>query len=187
MARNSIGWIIVTGCVIAVAVAVFGDRAPLPPTAQAAVAPPQVNVVSAEITQACQVVVAQMATIQRILLDEKQAKAITPQAAMDELVAQEYRIDTSKCPPDFGMAVLRFVTIEDSARIHAHMDKTGRADEILAALVGVVATRGLSACKSIQSWNDYNEKIADEQKQDLSNMQSAFLDLAQVAMKYGVK
>jgi hypothetical protein len=38
-----------------------------------------------------------------------------------------------------------------------------------------------------RSLNGYNEKIADEQKQDLANIQSAQLDLAQMAMKYGVK
>lgn len=106
---------------------------------------------------------------------------------MGELVAQESRIDTSKCPTDFRMAELRFVTAEDAMCMHTHMDKTGNAEELLDAAMGTVATKGLSAGKSLQSWNDYNEKITDEQKQDLANMQSALLDLSQVAMKYGVK
>jgi hypothetical protein len=187
MARKSIGWIILSGCMIAVATAVFCGRESVPQTAQAATPPPQANVVSAETTQVCQAVVDQLATIQRIVLEEKRSRTIKPQAANDELVAQEYRIDTSKCPTDFRMAELRFVTAEDSARIHAHMDRTGKAEEILGAAVSLYATGGLSAPKSIRSWNDYNEKIADEQKQDLANMQSAFLDFAQVAMSYGVK
>jgi hypothetical protein len=187
MARKPLGWIILSVCVIAVAAAVYDGRRTMPQIAQAAAPPPQANSVSAETTQACQAVVVQLATIQRIVLEEKQSRTIKPQAANDELVAQEYRIDTSKCPTDFRMAELRFVTAEDSARIHAHMDRTGKAEEILGAAVSVYATGGLAAPRSIQSWNAYNEKIADEQKQDLANIQSAFLDFAQVAMSYGVK
>jgi phage FluMu gp28-like protein len=106
---------------------------------------------------------------------------------MDELVAQQSRIDTSKCPNDFRMAVLRYVTAEDTACIHANMDRTGKAGEVLGAAVAFFATSGLSAPRSIESMTDYQEKISDEQKQDLANIQSTMLNLVQIAMNYGVK
>jgi hypothetical protein len=164
------------------------SRSPLPSPLSAIAEPsPQITPVSAQTTQACQSVVYQMVTIQQLVMDEKQSRTIRPLAPMDELVAQEYRINTSKCPTDFRLAVMRFVMAEDSARVHAHMDRTGNADEALVASMETVATHGLSAIKSLRSLNDYNEKIADEQKRDLANIQSALLDFAQVAMKYGVK
>lgn len=187
MAQKPIGWIALPACMVTVAIAVIGGRRTIPQTAQAAAPPPQSNVVAAETTEACQAVLSQIVTIQQILIDEKRSRTIKSQTPMGELVAQESRIDTSKCPTDFRMAELRFVTAEDAMCMHTHMDKTGNAEELLDAAMGTVATKGLSAGKSLQSWNDYNEKITDEQKQDLANMQSALLDLSQVAMKYGVK
>jgi hypothetical protein len=188
MRRKSIGWIILSGCVIAVAVAVFSGLQQMPERAQAAVAPPQqANVVPAETTQDCQAVAAQIVAIQQTILAEKRSGQLKGLAPLDVLVAQEYQIDTSKCPADFRMAVLHFVAAEDVARIHAHMDRTGRLGEALTACVEVAASRGLAIGKATQSWNAYNQKITDEQKQDLANIQSALLDFAQVAMKYGVK
>jgi hypothetical protein len=187
MARKPIGWIILAGCGIVVAAAVLSEQSTIPQIAQAATPSAQSHVVPAETTQACQAVLSQIVSIQQILIDEKRSGTIKPLAAFDELVAQEYRIDTSKCPPDFRMAVLHFVTAEDSACTHTHMDKTGRDREFLGALAGVFVTRGVSTGKSLQSLNDYNEKIADEQKQDLANIQSAMLNLVQVSMNYGVK
>ena len=164
------------------------SNSPLPSPRSADAAPsPRTNFVSPETTRACQSVVYQMVTIQQFVMDEKQSRTIRPLAAMDELVAQEYRIDTSKCPTDFRLATMRFIMAEDSARVHAHMDRTGKADDALVAGMEILATHGLSAGKSLQSMNNYNEKIADEQKQDLANIQSALLDFAQLAMKYGVK
>jgi hypothetical protein len=161
------------------------SNSPLPSPRSAEAAPsPRINSVSPETTRACQSVVYQMVTIQQFVMDEKLS---SPAAAMDELVAQEYRIDTSKCPTDFRMATARFITTENSACIHANMDQTGNAREVLVAGMEMLATHGLSAGRSLQSLNGYNEKIADEQKQDLANIQSAQLDLAQMAMKYGVK
>jgi hypothetical protein len=161
------------------------SSSPLPSPRSADAAPsPRTNFVSPETTRACQSVIYQVVTIQQFVMDEKLS---SPVAAMDELVAQEYRIDTSKCPTDFRMAMARFVAAENSACIHASMDNTGKAHEVLVAGMEILATHGLSAGNSLQSPDNYNEKIADEQKQDLANIQSAQLDLAQVAIKYGVK
>jgi len=159
----------------------------MPQTAQAAAPPPQSNVVPAETTQACQSVLSQIVMIQQILIDEKQSRTIKPLAAFDELVAQEVRIDTSKCPTDFRMAVLRFVAAEDAMRAHLHMDRTGQAEEVLSAAAAFVANHGLSAPRSNQSLSQYHEKISDEQKRDLANIQSTMLDVVQMAMNYGVK
>ncbi len=161
------------------------SNSPLPSPRTADAAPsPRTNFVSPETTRACQSVVYQMVTIQQFVSDEKLP---SPMAAMDELVAQEYRIDTSKCPTDFRLAVMRLVMAEDSARTRAHLDKTGKAEEALVAGMEINATHGLSTGKSLQSLNDYNEMIADQQKRDLADIQSAQKDLAQVGMKYGVK
>lgn len=90
------------------------SNSPLPSPRTADAAPsPRTNFVSPETTRACQSVVYQMVTIQQFVSDEKLP---SPMAAMDELVAQEYRIDTSKCPTDFRLAVMRLVMAEDSAR-----------------------------------------------------------------------
>jgi hypothetical protein len=160
-------------------------KSPLPSPESVIAAPsPQPNPFSPETTRACQSVIYQIVTIQQFVMDQKLSN---PMAAMDEMVAEEYRIDTSKCPTDFRLATGRFVAAENSAYIHASMDKTGKAREALVAGFEILATRGLSTGKSLQSLNNYDEKIADEQKQDLANIQSAQSDLAQLAMKYGVK
>jgi hypothetical protein len=171
--------------VISVALAVFSGRGSTPQAAQAAPPPPPVNVVPVETTQACQAVLTRIITLQQTLINGKQSGTITPLAAFDKLVAQEYQLDTSKCPTDFRMAVMRFVTAEEFARIHAHLDKTGRAEKFLGVLEGAIVTQGFSTRSSLQSSSD--EKIADEQKRDLANIQSALLNLAQVSMNYGVK
>lgn len=183
MTQKSIGWIALYVCLIAVAVAIFDGRRPMPQTAQAAT-PSQASTVSPDTTQACQAVINQMVMIQRITADEMRSAKGNCLAALDECVAQEYQIDTSYCPADFRMAVLRFVVAEDSARIHAHMDKSGQTEAALAACFEMMTPRFMSAPKSLVG---YDEKIADDQKQDLAKIQSAGLDLVQVAMKYGVK
>jgi hypothetical protein len=187
MTRNSTGWIAVCGCLLAVTIAVIGGRDVAPPQAQAASLSSQPNAVSPETTQACQAVVQRMVTIQQTILAEKQARQLIGVAPLDVIVPEEYQIDTSKCPADFRMPVLRFVAAEDSARIHAHMDKTGRKEEFLTAGVEVLTTHWFGVGRAAKSLNDFNQKISDEQKQDFANIQAAYLDLAQVAMKYGVK
>jgi hypothetical protein len=130
------GWIILCGCVAATAVGVIAGRDSMPEQAQAASSQiVQQPVVSAEITRACQAVAQQIVTIQRTIVNEKRARQLRGLAVYDALVSQEYQVDTSNCPPDFRMTVLRFVTAEDSFRIHAHMDRTGKAEKIVAALV----------------------------------------------------
>jgi hypothetical protein len=156
---------------------------PSPRSADAAPSP-QANAEASETTRACQSVVYQMVAIQQFVIDEKLPSSV---AAMDEMVAQEYRIDTSKCPTDFRLAIARFVTTENSARIRATTDETGNADKELVTGMEMLATHGLSSVKSLQSPNDSNDRIANEQKQDLANIQSAQTDLAQLATKYGVK
>lgn len=104
--------------------------------------------------------------------------------AFDECVAQQYQIDTSSCPADFRLAVLHFVAAEDSARVHAHMDKTGQAEPALAACFEMMTPRFSSAPQSIVN---SDVKVPDEQRQDLAKIQSAGLDLVQAAMRYGVK
>jgi hypothetical protein len=102
-------------------------------------------------------------------------------------VAQEYQIDTSSCPADFRMAVLRLIAAEDAARQHAHMYTTAKQEIGLETLIGCFAGEPFVVASGVKSAVNYNQKIADEQKQDLAKIQSALLDLAQVAMKYGVK
>jgi hypothetical protein len=156
-------------------------RSPLPSPESVSAAPtPQANAVSPAVSRACQSVVYQIVTIQQFVMDQKLS---SPVAALDELVAEEYRIDTSKCPTDFRMAIARFVTAENSARIHAGVDKTGNACSELVAAIETITTRGMST----PSWNNTTEKIGNHQNQDLANIQSAQSDLTQLAMKYGVK
>jgi hypothetical protein len=182
MTRTNIGWIILGGCLVAVVVAVFFGQWPMPQQAQAAPPP-----ISLETTQACHGVVEEIVTIQQTVLNERRAGILRGLAPLDAIVAQEFQINTSRCPSDFRMAAMRFIAAEDSARIHAHMDRTGKLGEALTAGVEVFASHGFAIGKAAQSLDAYNQKIADEQKQDLANIQATLLDLAQVAMKYGVK
>ncbi|HEX4052968.1 MAG TPA: hypothetical protein VHX86_01755 [Tepidisphaeraceae bacterium] len=183
MTQKSIGWIALYTCVIAVAVAVFDGHRPEPQTAQASTSP-QSPAVSPDVTQACQAVINQMVMIQRITADEMRATGRRFLPTFDECVAQEYQIDTSSCPADFRLAVLHFVAAEDSARVHAHMDKTGQAEAALAACFEMMGPRFVSAPQSMVG---SDAKVADEQRQDLAKIQSAGLDLVQASMRYGVK
>jgi hypothetical protein len=161
------------------------NRSPLPsPSSADAAASRDATAAAAETTQACQAVVDRMVTIQQFVMDEKLSNRV---AAMDELVAQENRIDASKCPADFRLAVSRIVTTENSARTHANADQSGNANEALLAGMEIFATRNASANKSAQSQGVYNEKITDDQNQDLANVRSALRDFVQLATKYGVK
>jgi hypothetical protein len=162
-------------------------NSPVPSPASMLVAPEQAPDVAPETTAACQSVVNQMATIRRVVNNELQSGTIKADAANDELVDQELQIDTSKCPTDFRIALLRFITSEDAARMHAHTDKTGRCDEALATGIEILATHGVASGKTLQPWNDLNQMVTDDQKQDFSNMQSAYLNFAQAAAKYDVK
>jgi hypothetical protein len=183
MMRKSLGWIALYVCLLAVAFAIFHGPHYAPEPAQAAVAPSEMTP-AWDTTQACQAVVNQMVTIQRITADEARSAHDRFLSALDECVAQEYQIDTSNCPADFRIAALRFIAAEDSARIHAHIDKTGQAENFLAACFEVMTPRFTLSSKSLV---DNETRIADEQKQDFAKIQSAGLDLAQVALKYGVK
>jgi phage FluMu gp28-like protein len=128
-----------------------------------------------------------MIAMRRTAMDKKRSGQVKPLTADDQLVAQEYQLDMSKCPADFQLAMFRFMMTEDTARLHAHMDRTGKAEKILGAGVEGFATHGLTTNKSVQSLISYDEKISDQQKKDLANMQAALQDVAQVATKYGVK
>jgi hypothetical protein len=109
-------------------------RSPLPSPVSALAAP---NArVNAETAHACQSVVYQMVAIQQIVKDERQSGTIRPLAAMDELVGEESRIDTSKCPDDFRQAYSHFVGAEDSWRNHVYGDMIGKS-EILAGAVAI--------------------------------------------------
>jgi len=178
MTRKSIGWIVLPGCVITVALAVFGSRRSMPQTAQAAAQQPQSNVVPAETTQACQAVMNQITVIQRIVTSEQQAGQLTPLAEVDALVSQETLIETSKCPADFRMSEMRLIGAESTLSRDAHMDTGKRGDG---------AARLLFDFWAHQSPYEHADKVADEIKRDLDAIQSAILDLDQVAMKYGVK
>jgi len=161
------------------------SKSPLPSPVSANAEPPeQATAVSAETTQACQSVVYQIVAIQQFVMDEKLS---SPFAAMDELVAQEHRIDASKCPTDFRQAMARLVSTETTARTHASMDQTGNADEALLARMEMFATQGPSTRGSVPALNDNDETFSEAQRQDLAGIRSALLNLAQMARKYGVK
>jgi len=128
-----------------------------------------------------------MIAMRQAAMDKKRTGQVTPLTADDQLVAQEYQLDMKKCPADFQLTLFRFMMTEDTARLHAHMDPTGKAEKILGAVIEDVATHGFSAGTSLQVPIDYDEKTADQQKKDVAKIQAALLDVAHVAMKYGVK
>jgi hypothetical protein len=187
MKRKSIGWVALPACLVAVSIAVIGGRATTPRSARAASSKSRANFVSPETTQACQDIIDQMIAMQRTAMDKKRSGAVKPLTADDQLVAQEYQLDMSKCPADFQLALFRFMMTEDTARLHAHMDRTGKAERILGVVVEGVTPQYFAAGKSVQSLIRYNEELTDQQKRDLANMQAALKDVAQVATKYGVK
>lgn len=103
---------------------------------------------------------------------------LKPMAALDECVSQERQIDNSKCPADFRIAEMRFVSAEDSLLLHAKMDSGNQSDVALKAVFDIFKHK---------SPDDYADKVSDEMKQDLDDIQSARLDLIQIALSYGVK
>jgi hypothetical protein len=161
MTRKNIGWIALYICLISVTATVLDNRETLQPVAQAAALSPQIAqspAVSSETIQACQAVADRIVTIQGTNFNKNSSEYRKNWTPLDECVAQEYQIDTSKCPVDFRMAVLRFIMTEDSARIHAHMDKTGKATITLGRAVNLFAFHSLSGQNSLI--ND-DQKIAD--------------------------
>jgi hypothetical protein len=129
-------------------------------------------------TEACQAVVSQFTTIQQAVLTERQSGQLRPLAALDSLVSQESRVDTSKCPPDFRMAVMRFVATEATLGRDAHMN-AGRSGDAVARFVFDILDH--------KSPYDHTDTVMAERKQDVASVQAAFLDLEQSAMRYGVK
>jgi hypothetical protein len=187
MTPKPIGWIALPACVIAVLISVIGGRTTSPRTAQAAQFQSQAYSRHLETTaQSCQNVINQLIAMQRIAIDNKYSLNAKPLTADDRLIAQEYQLDMSKCPADFQLAMFRFMMTEDTARLHAHTDKTGNSEKILGAVIQEVVAHGFAG-KSIQSPAGQNAAITDQQKKDLTKMQGALLDVAQVAAKYGVK
>jgi hypothetical protein len=184
MKRKSIGWVALPACLVAVAISVIGGRTTTPRSAQAGITRPRANAVPTETTQACQDVIDQMIAMQRTSMDKKRSGSVKPMTADDQLVAQEYQLDMSKCPEDFQLALFRFMMTEDTARLHAHMDKTGNSEKVIGAVIEGVATKGFSASKSLIS---YNEKVTDQQKKDLAKIETAWQDVVKTAKKYGVK
>jgi K+-sensing histidine kinase KdpD len=184
MTNKTIGWTILCGCLVAVAFAVIAGRASTPPAARAASSPEAPSPFQA--TQACQAVADRLVTIQKSILNEKRAGELKGLAPLDQLVSQEFQIDTSQCPADFSIAMLRLVMVEDATRIHMHMDRTGKTEALCAAIFPGLVTP-IAAITGAKSLLAYNQKIADEQKRDFANVQSALLNLASVSMKYGVK
>ncbi|HEY1922807.1 MAG TPA: hypothetical protein VGG44_08565 [Tepidisphaeraceae bacterium] len=187
MKRKSIGWIALPACLVAVSIAIHSGHAITPRTAQAASFKSRANLVPSETTQACQDVINQMIAMQQATLDKKRLTKINPLTADDQLVAQEYQLDMSKCPADFQLAMFRFMMTEDTARLHAHRDKTSQAEKILAAVIEASSTRGYAAPKLIPSPGEYRDQATDQQKKDLANMVKAWRDVALIASKYGAK
>jgi hypothetical protein len=182
MTKKNIGWIALGTCMIAVLMASLLGRE-TPESADASPASPQ-N--SSQPAQACQSVIQRIMTIQQTVIAQKRAGNLA-QTPIDAIVAQESQIDTSQCPQDFRTAVTHFVAAETIASFNARMDPTGRLDRALTAVLQTSATDGFAAPKALAAWDAYSQKVADDQKQDFANIQSALLDLVDVAGKYGVK
>jgi hypothetical protein len=165
---------IILGCLIMLAIAmlgVLGGPSSAPQTAEA-------FSTRSNTTQICQAVIDRLGVVQQIVGDEVASGKLKPLAALDECVAQERRIDNSKCPEDFRIAEMRFVSAEDSLLRHAKMDPGNRTDLALAAVFDIVAHK---------SRFNYANWVSDEMKQDLDDIQSARRDLIQIALNYGVK
>jgi hypothetical protein len=188
MSRKTIGWTCVCGCVVAVALAVFANRATTPPAAEAAASSPRATprASSEQATLACQAVADKLATIQQGIVDEQRKGLLQGLAALDQLTDMEFQIDTSQCPADFRKAMLQYVMVEDAARIHAHADNSGRAQVVFSGLVATLANP-LAAVAGARSVEAYDEQVDQQQQRDLASLQSAMTNLEQVAKKYGVK
>jgi phytoene dehydrogenase-like protein len=182
MTQRNIGWIALGTCIMAVSITALVGR-DAPQSADASAAFPQVT---ADNTQACRAVIGQIITIQQTAISQKHSGNLlsTPFAAV---VAQESQIDTSQCPPDFRAAVTHFIAAETIASFNARMDTTGKLDRAFAASVETSATRGFTSPRGLAAWDAYGQNVDDNQKQDFANIQSALVDLVEVAGKYGVK
>jgi hypothetical protein len=129
-------------------------------------------------TQACQAAMIQLNAAECVLHDDVKFQKQKPLPAFDECVAKQHQIDTTNCPPDFRMAVLRLLAAEDALSMHIHMDVGKKSD---------LAVRVIFDTLDRKSPYAYADKVSDEIKHDLAEVQSSWLDLDQVAMKYGLK
>ncbi len=165
---------IVLGCLVILAVAILGVMGGSRTALQTAQAFPT----HTDTARPCQAVIDRLGIIQQIVGDELASGKLKPLAALDECVSQQRQIDNSKCPADFRIAETRFVFTEDSLLRHAKMhspDQSGLGIKTVLKVLGH------------ESPDDHAEKVSDATKRDLDDVQSARLDLIQVAMNYGVK
>jgi hypothetical protein len=195
MNRKKIGWIALTICLAAVAITALGTQQTSPQSAAAATPSPKpalssavpASVISAETTRACQSVWDRILIIERVNAAEVRNHVQKPLAAMDEMVSLHARIDTSMCPPDFRVAVWRYVSAENAARYRAHKNQAGMSDAFFTTSVECITTNGLSAFRSPQAISPYNQKLTAQEKEDYAKIQSTFAYFAKIANKYGVK
>jgi hypothetical protein len=129
-------------------------------------------------TSACQAAMVQLNAAEHAADDDLKFQKLKPLAALDECVANQHQVNTTECPPDFRMAVLRFLAAEDSLSMHVHMDVGKKGDLALRVLFDIVDRN---------SPYGYADRVSDEIKHDLAEVQSSWLDLDQEAIKYGVK
>jgi hypothetical protein len=185
MTRKNIGWIALGTFAFAVLIGAICGRE-TPESADASPSLPASPQVTPDKTQGCQAVIRQIITIQQTVISQKHSGDLlaTP---FDAIVARESQIDTSQCPADFRAAMTHFVAAETIASFNARMDRTGELDRALTAIVETSATHGFAAPRALAAWDAYSQKVAEDRKQDFANIQSALVDLADVASKYGVK
>ena len=182
MIKKNIGWIALGTFMGAVLIgAIFGRETPQ--SADASAASPQF---SPDNTQACRGVIQQIITIQQTVVSQKHSGKLV-ETPFDAIVARESQIDTSQCPADFRSAMTHFVAAETIASFNARMDQTGELDRALTAIVETSAACGFAAPRTLSAWDPYGQKVDDDRKQDFANIQSALVDLADVASKYGAK
>jgi hypothetical protein len=185
MTRKNIGWIALGTFAFAVLIGAICGRE-TPESADASPSLPTSPQVTPDNTQGCQAVIRQIITIQQTVISQKHSGDLlaTP---FDTIVARESQIDTSQCPADFRAAMTHFVAAETIASFNARMDRTGELDRALTAIVETSSTYGFAAPRALAAWDAYGQSVPEDQKQDFANIQSALVDLADVASKYGAK
>jgi hypothetical protein len=173
MNHKSFGWVIVFGCILSVALAIFGSREIQPQAAQANTAG-----WSLQTTQACEAVINQLDAIHQAIWNEKVNGQATQMTAMDDLVNKQSQVDTAQCPADFRAAEARFMAAQNTLAVDAHIDS---------AKNGEAAFRAMFDNDSNRYSQDLAASASDGLKADLAAAKTAADNFHQLTAKYGAK
>jgi hypothetical protein len=173
-----VGWAAVVACIFSVAIAVLNGGQPAPQSASAASFSLPNPAWQNQATQPCQTVMNRIAYLQRSALTAQKTGRINPVTTIDDCIAQQAKINVSRCPSDFRYAVARYIAAENTISLDARMNEGGQATSALAVMMRVYAH---------QSPDSYGKFTSEQVQSDVTNLQDAARQLDRMAERYCVR